>query len=72
VWSGPSAFSFPASARTYIFSASHHVLTSSDRDPSNHHGDSAFIIGAGTVIEGIDLAVMDMTPGEKSIFTIPS
>jgi FKBP-type peptidyl-prolyl cis-trans isomerase 2 len=56
-----------------IYSALHYVLTSSDRlDPSNHYGDSAFIIGAGTVIKGIDLTVMDMTLGEKSIFRIPS
>jgi hypothetical protein len=56
-----------------IYPALHHVLTRPHRlDLSNRHGDSAFVIGAGMVIEGMELAVTDMTPGEKSIFTIPS
>jgi FKBP-type peptidyl-prolyl cis-trans isomerase len=53
-----------------ICPALHRVLTSPDRlDPSNR---SAFIIGARAVIKGMELAVTEMTLGEKSIFTIPS
>jgi hypothetical protein len=56
-----------------ICPALHRVLTSPDRlDPSYYHDDFTFIIGAGMVIEGIEQAVVGMTPGEKSIFTIPS
>ena len=56
-----------------ICPALHRVLTSSDRlDPSNYHDNSTFIIGAGTVIKGMEMAVTDMTLGEKSILTIPS
>lgn len=55
-----------------IRSALHHVLTGSDRfSSSNPHGDFAFIVGADTVIEGMEQAVKAMTLGEKSIFTIP-
>lgn len=53
-----------------IRSALHHVLIGPDRFSSNPHGDFAFVVGAGTVIEGMEQAVMGMSLGEKSIHTI--